>query len=116
MVAAKTLFGRRDLPAYRIDQAEVLISFGADFLETWQSPVESRANTRCSARRRNGAATSSIGRATYVGPRLSMTASKCDEWIATVPGAEADIAWSVLNVRAQKWRVSPRTRASIWRR
>jgi len=38
--AAKTLFGRRDLPAYRIDQAEVLISFGADFLETWQSPVE----------------------------------------------------------------------------
>ena len=39
-VAAKTLFGRRDLPTYRIDQAEMLISFGADFLETWQSPVE----------------------------------------------------------------------------
>ncbi|HVN27226.1 MAG TPA: molybdopterin-dependent oxidoreductase, partial [Candidatus Binataceae bacterium] len=38
--AAEMVFGRRDLPRYRIDQAEVLISFGADFLETWRSPLE----------------------------------------------------------------------------
>jgi anaerobic selenocysteine-containing dehydrogenase/Fe-S-cluster-containing dehydrogenase component len=96
--AAKTLFGRRDLPAYRIDQAEVLISFGADFLETWQSPVElarQYALFRAPQKRRGNL---TIGRATYIGPRLSMTASKCDEWIATAPGAEAEIAWSVLNV------------------
>ena len=97
-IAAKTLFGRRDLPAYRIDQAEVLISFGADFLETWQSPVElarQYALFRAPQKRRGNL---TIGRATYIGPRLSMTASKCDEWIATAPGAEAEIAWSVLNV------------------
>src|SRR5260370_14210763 len=96
--ATKTLFGRRDLPAYRIDQAEVLISFGADFLETWQSPVElarQYAIFRAPQKRRG---TLTIGRATYVGPRLSMTASKCDDWISTAPGAEAEIAWSVLNV------------------
>ena len=96
-VAAKTLFGRRDLPAYRIDQAEVLISFGADFLETWQSPVElarQYALFRAPQKRRGNL---TIGRATYVGPRLSMTASKCYDSIATAPGAEAEIAWSVLN-------------------
>ena len=104
--AAKMLFGRRDLPAYRIDQAEVLISFGADFLETWQSPVElARQYSQFrTPQNRRGALT--IGRATYVGPRLSMTASKCDDWIATAPGAQADVAWSVLNVLVKTGKVS----------
>ena len=38
--AAQDGLRARDLPVYRIDQAEVLISFGADFLETWRSPIE----------------------------------------------------------------------------
>src|SRR5271169_2936279 len=106
-VAAKTLFGRRDLPTYRIDQAEMLISFGADFLETWQSPVELARQYSLfrTPQKRRGALT--IGRATYVGPRLSMTASKCDDWIATAPGAQADVAWSVLNVLVKNGKVSP---------
>ena len=103
-VAAKTLFGRRDLPAYRIDQAEVLISFGADFLETWQSPVELARQYSLFRTPQKRRGTLAIGRATYVGPRLSMTASKCDDWIATAPGAQADVAWSVLNVLVkQRW-------------
>jgi len=102
--AAKTIFGRRDLPSYRIDQAEVLISFGADFLETWQSPVELARQYSLFRTPHQRRGTLTIGRATYVGPRLSMTASKCDAWIATAPGAEADVAWSVLNVLVkQRW-------------
>jgi len=103
-VAAKTLFGKRDLPSYRIDQAEVLISFGADFLETWQSPVELARQYSLFRTPRERHGRLAIGRATYVGPRLGMTASKCDDWIATAPGAEADVAWSVLNVLIkQRW-------------
>jgi molybdopterin-containing oxidoreductase family iron-sulfur binding subunit len=103
-VAAKTLFGRRALPSYRIDQAEVLISFGADFLETWQSPVELARQYSLFRTPHERHGTLAIGRATYVGPRLGMTASKCDDWIATAPGAEADVAWSVLNVLIkQRW-------------
>ena len=103
-VAAKTLFGRRDLPSYRIDQAEVLISFGADFLETWQSPVELARQYSLFRTPHKRRGTLTIGRATYVGPRLSLTASKCDDWIATAPGAQADVAWSVLNVLVkQRW-------------
>ncbi len=104
--AAKTLFGRRDLPTYRIDQAEVLISFGADFLETWQSPVELARQYSLFRTPQKRRGTLTIGRATYVGPRLSMTASKCDEWIATAPGAQADVAWSVLNVLVKQGKVS----------
>jgi anaerobic selenocysteine-containing dehydrogenase/Fe-S-cluster-containing dehydrogenase component len=103
-VAAKTIFGRRDLPSYRIDQAEVLISFGADFLETWQSPVELARQYSLLRTPHERRGTLTIGRAIYVGPRLGMTASKCDDWIATAPGAEADVAWSVLNVLIkQRW-------------
>jgi len=102
--AAQQLFGRRDLPVYRLDQAEVLISFGADFLETWQSPVElarQYAEFRTPRRRRGSL---DIGRAYYVGPRLGLTAARCDEWIAAAPGAQAQIAWSVLHVMiAERW-------------
>jgi anaerobic selenocysteine-containing dehydrogenase/Fe-S-cluster-containing dehydrogenase component len=102
--AAQKLFGRRDLPVYRIDQAEVLVSFGADFLETWGSPVElSRQYAEFRAPRERRAALS-IGRSFYVGPRLNLTAGKCDQWIPAAPGAEAQVAWSVLHVMvAERW-------------
>ena len=34
------VFGTKAVPAYRIDEADFLISFGADFLETWVSNVQ----------------------------------------------------------------------------
>jgi anaerobic selenocysteine-containing dehydrogenase/Fe-S-cluster-containing dehydrogenase component len=102
--AAQTLFGRRDLPVYKIDQAETIISFAADFLETGPSPVElarQYADFRAPKTRRGQL---TIGRSFYVGPRMSMTAAKCDDWIAAAPGAEAQLAWSVLHVLvAQRW-------------
>lgn len=33
-------FGTKALPTYRFDKAEVIVSFGADFLGSWISPVE----------------------------------------------------------------------------
>ena len=102
--ASELVFGRRDLPSYRIDQAEVLISFRADFLETWRSPMElarQYAEFRV-PKNRGGALT--IGRAIYVGPRFNMTAAKCDEWIASPTGAEMMVAMSILHVMlAQEW-------------
>jgi Fe-S-cluster-containing dehydrogenase component len=84
----------------------MLISFGADFLETWQSPVELARQYSLFRTPQNRRGALTIGRAIYVGPRLSMTASKCDDWIATAPGAEAEIAWSVLNVLVKNGKVS----------
>ena len=33
-------FGDRVIPEYRFDKADVIVSFGADFLGTWISPIE----------------------------------------------------------------------------
>lgn len=33
-------FGQRIIPAYNFDQADVIVSFGADFLGTWISPIK----------------------------------------------------------------------------
>ncbi|MGD9486978.1 MAG: TAT-variant-translocated molybdopterin oxidoreductase [Calditrichaceae bacterium] len=38
--AHERTFGNRILPHYRFDQADVIVSFDADFLGTWISPVE----------------------------------------------------------------------------
>jgi anaerobic selenocysteine-containing dehydrogenase/Fe-S-cluster-containing dehydrogenase component len=102
--AARQLFGRDDLPVLHIDKAEVLVSFGADFNETFSSPVElarQYAEFRAPKMRRGAL---DIGRAFYVGPRLNATAAKCDEWVSVAPGGEAQLAWSVLHVMvAERW-------------
>lgn len=38
--ANKQAFGKAVIPNYKIDDAKVIVSFGADFLGTWLSPVE----------------------------------------------------------------------------
>ncbi|MEX2514402.1 MAG: TAT-variant-translocated molybdopterin oxidoreductase [Cyclobacteriaceae bacterium] len=38
--ASETYFGSNALPTYQFDKAEVIVSFGADFLGTWISPIE----------------------------------------------------------------------------
>ncbi len=104
--AAKACFGRDDLPVYNIAKAEALISFGADFLETWGSPVEQARQWAAfrTPQQRHGQLT--LARATYVGPRMSMTAARCDEWVTPIPGTEAIVAMGVLNVLIKQGWVS----------
>ncbi len=40
LLANEQSFGKRVLPSYNFDKADVIVSFGADFLGTWISPVE----------------------------------------------------------------------------
>jgi anaerobic selenocysteine-containing dehydrogenase/Fe-S-cluster-containing dehydrogenase component len=102
--AAQACFGRRDLPVYRLDRAEAIVSFGADFLETWASPVEySRQYAEFrSPKMRKGSL--SIGKCAYVSPRLGLTGAKADQWVHARPGTEAALAMGVLNaVVNQGW-------------
>jgi hypothetical protein len=39
------LFGRPILPSYRMEQADLILGFGADFLETWLSPWNTPENS-----------------------------------------------------------------------
>lgn len=38
--ANKESFGKQVIPGYRFDKAKLIVSFGADFLGTWLSPIE----------------------------------------------------------------------------
>ncbi|MGI4790512.1 MAG: molybdopterin-containing oxidoreductase family protein [Janthinobacterium lividum] len=93
--ASKAVYGRDQIPAYQLDQADVIVSFGGDFLEAWPSPVYySRlfGDFRQGPRRAQG----EHGKFIYVGPRMSMTAAKADLWLPCNPGTEAIVAQAVL--------------------
>jgi len=38
--AAETYYGTAVIPSYSFDKAKTIVSFGADFLGTWISPIE----------------------------------------------------------------------------
>jgi anaerobic selenocysteine-containing dehydrogenase len=85
------LFSNPQLPVYDIANADVIFSFGANFLETWQSPV---AYGRAFGEFRQG---KSGGRGLLVQfePRLSMTAASADEWVPLRPGTEGLVALAI---------------------
>lgn len=92
--ANRQTFGLDVIPTYDFSSAEAIVSFGADFLETWLSPVEhTRQFTAARAFRGK-----KIAPFYYIGPRFSMTAANADEWIAPRPGTESAFAAGLLNI------------------
>ncbi len=91
--AAQLIFGRSGLPRYAIEKADLLLSFGADFLETWRSPVSQAKGFAKMRVYHHG----HIGKFYYVGPRLSMTASNADRWIMAKPGTELFLALAMIH-------------------
>ncbi len=81
------LYGQPLIPKYNIEESDLILSFGADFLETWLSPVEyTRQFTKAHALKNN-----SMGKFIYFGPVQNMTATNSDEFVVTEPGMEAGI-------------------------
>ncbi|MGA9774125.1 MAG: molybdopterin-dependent oxidoreductase [Blastocatellia bacterium] len=85
-------------PFFDIANSTYLLSFGARFLETWDSPVmhslaygEFR-NSRGKAR----------GRFVQVEPRMSLTAANADEWIPARSGMEGLVALALAQVMARE--------------
>jgi molybdopterin-containing oxidoreductase family iron-sulfur binding subunit len=91
--AAERLFGYDGMPEFDVGKADLIVSFGADFLETWGNPVGKAAGFASMHAFREGAR----GRAVYVGPRQSTTAAACDSWIPLTPGCEAAALQIVLD-------------------
>ena len=88
--ADAALFGAAELPVLDLARARSVVSFGADFLETWLSPVE-QARAFMGAR---GAA--DRARLTWIGPRLPMTGANADAWLRVRPGGELPVALALL--------------------
>jgi molybdopterin-containing oxidoreductase family iron-sulfur binding subunit len=94
--AASTIFGTNGEPLFDLSASDFVIDFGSDFLESGPSPTE-QARQLAEARdvsKPDGKA----ARFVYVGPRLSMTASSADEWVAAKPGTEGLLALAFAKV------------------
>jgi len=90
------LFGAAELPVLDLSRARAVVSFGADFLETWLSPVE---QARMFMAARSGP---DRPRLTWVGSRLPMSGANADDWLRVRPGDELLVACELL-----RWLVDP---------
>jgi molybdopterin-containing oxidoreductase family iron-sulfur binding subunit len=96
--ANKIVLGNRSIPDYRIDKCRFIISFGADFLEGWVSPVQDARRFADFRAIRDGQA----GRFVYVSPRLSQTAANADEFLRADPVQTCLMAWAMLGIIIEK--------------
>jgi anaerobic selenocysteine-containing dehydrogenase len=87
-------FGRRQTPTYDLSETRYVISFGADFLGTWGSPV---AQSAAYGRMRQGRP-GLRGRFVQLEPRMSQTGANADEWVPVKPGTEGVVALGLAHV------------------
>jgi anaerobic selenocysteine-containing dehydrogenase len=87
-------FGREQLPTFDLAASRYAISFGADFLGTWNSPV---AQASAYGRMRQGRP-GIRGAFVQVEPRMSLTGASADEWVAIRPGTEGVLALGLAHV------------------
>jgi len=94
--ATGNVFGVNSEPWFDLTDADLVVDFGNEILDTGLSPVEHQrqlAQARDIATHPGGGA-----RFVYVGPRLSQTASNSDEWLAARPGSEGILALGLARV------------------
>ena len=79
------------MPRLRIDKAQMILSFGADILGTWVSPVHfsgEYAKFRKQKRR---------GFLATIEPKMSLTGANSDMWVAAKVGSEGVVALAIAN-------------------
>src|SRR5712692_5142579 len=96
--ANRIVFGRSAIPYHAFEDAEVVLSFGADFLETWVSNVRHARGFARMHTFRDGKAGTFI----HVEPRQSLTASNADEWVRNAPGTETAVALAILKLMLEQ--------------
>jgi anaerobic selenocysteine-containing dehydrogenase/Fe-S-cluster-containing dehydrogenase component len=94
--ANRQVFGLDQLPAHDFGAARYILSFGADFLETWLSPTENQRGFATA----HGFAEGDVAKFVYASPRQDLTGLNADEWLSVRPGTEAALALAMANVVA----------------
>lgn len=87
-------FGRAQLPTFDLANARFVLSFGADFLGTWNSPVSQSAAYAAMRQGRPGIR----GTFVQVEARMSQTGANADQWVPARPGTEGVLALGIAHV------------------
>ena len=92
--ASRIVFGKDEVPHFALDKAEVLINFGADFMESWLNPIQlTKAYTRM-----HSFQDGKKGRYIHIAPHMSLTGTNADEWLACPGGHETMIALALSRI------------------
>jgi anaerobic selenocysteine-containing dehydrogenase/Fe-S-cluster-containing dehydrogenase component len=86
--ANEKIFNVDGLVSYHMEKADTLVSFGADFLETWLSPVEYAWKFKAMHALKDGNKNLFF----QISPYQSLTGANADHWLSCNPGSEAVIA------------------------
>ena len=81
-------------PAYDLENAQYLLSFDSELLESYWSPVQALKGYGYFRRGRPG----QRGKLVQIEPRLSVTGIKADEWIPIQPGTEGILALGIAHM------------------
>jgi menaquinone reductase, molybdopterin-binding-like subunit len=87
-------FGRAQLPTFDLGDARFVLSLGADFLGTWNSPV---AQARAYGVMRQGRP-GVRGAFVQVESRMTQTGACADEWLPARPGTEGVLALGIAHL------------------
>lgn len=82
-----------EMPRYNINKAKVVLSFGADFLGSWISPVHFSQQY---AQFRKGV-DGQRGVLIQVESKMTLTGANADRWVAVRPGTEGVLALGIIN-------------------
>ena len=95
--ANKACFDEDVLPYYDIRNSKYLLSFGADYLGSWLSPVHHSVSY---GHLRQGKA--ERGRCVQIEPRMSLSGANADEWVEARPGSEGMLALAMAFVIVER--------------
>lgn len=82
--ASRAVFGKDSIPYFNLENSDVVLSFGANFTETWLSPVA--YNLAYGAMRRGQPGKRGV--LIHFESRMSQTAANADLWVPIRPGSE----------------------------
>ncbi len=80
-----------ETPKYNMAKAGVILSFGADFMGTWGSPVHNMGEYAKFRKREIR------GVLVQVEPKMTLTGGSADLWVAAAPGTEGALALGIAN-------------------
>lgn len=87
-------FGTAQLPTFDLGRSNYVLSFGADVLGTWNSPVAHTAAYGTMRQGRPGVRAKLV----QVEARVSPTGANADEWVPAKPGTEGTLALGLAHV------------------
>jgi Fe-S-cluster-containing dehydrogenase component/anaerobic selenocysteine-containing dehydrogenase len=95
--ANRQVFGLEGIASYRMEEADFLLSFGADFLETWLSPVEYGRKFKKMHALNDG----KKGFFVQISPYQSLTCANADLWLSCSPDTEVVVGLGLMRETLQ---------------